>query len=104
MPQLGQEVGEADDDERHARVVVVLEGRPVDARPGQPLPGKADAEESKGKAAALERLPGDEGHRRDAQPPDHQVAGVVDRGCRIPGEAPLIEPDGLEIERPGPPW
>ena len=56
-----------------------------------------------GEAPAPERLVGDEHHRRDAHPPDDHVAGVVDgrgRGLRV---GALVEPDGLEVERPGPP-
>ena len=37
VPQLGDEVGERHDDERQRRVVVVLEGGPVDAGPRDPL-------------------------------------------------------------------
>ena len=39
----------------------------------------------------------------DAEPPDHEVAGVVDGRRRAGGEALLVEPDRLEVERPGPP-
>ena len=40
VPQLGEEVGEGEDQERQARVVVVLERRPVDPGPGDPLAGE----------------------------------------------------------------
>ena len=103
VPQLGGEVAEGHDHERQARVVVVLERRPVDPGPGDPLAEERDQDQGEGEAPAGVRLPGDEGHRRDAQPPDHEVARVVDRRGRPPGQALLVEPDGLEVERPGPP-
>ena len=40
VPQLGDEVGERHHDERQRRVVVVLEGGPVDAGPRDPLGGE----------------------------------------------------------------
>ncbi len=103
VPHLGGEVGERDDHERQARVVVVLERRPVDARPRDPLGQEADEDQGEGEAAAPERLVGDERHGRDGEPPDDHVAGVVDRGGGVVGEAALVEPDRLEVERPRPP-
>ena len=66
VPQLRQEVGERQEQERQRRVVVVLERRPVDARPGDPLDGEGDRDQRQGRAPTLERLPGHEAHRRDA--------------------------------------
>ena len=103
VPQLGNEVGEGQDHERQRRVVVVLERGPVDARPRDPLRGEAHRDEHQAQAAPLERLVGDERHRRDAEPPDREVAGVVDRRRRAVAEAALVEPDRLEVERPRPP-
>ena len=103
VPQLGHEVAERHDHERQARVVVVLERRPVDARPADPLAQEGDEDQGEGEAAPPERLVRDERHRRDAHPPDHHVAGVVDRGRRRVRERALVEPDRLEVERPRPP-
>ena len=88
----------------HARVVVVLECGPIDPGPGQPLAEERDEDQGEREAPARVRLPRDEGHRRDPEPPHDQVARVVDRRRRPAGETLLVEPDGLEIERPGPPW
>ena len=103
VPQLGEEVREGEEQERQGGVVVVLEGGPVDARPRDPLDGEADRDEGERRAPPLERLPTGEGQRRDAEPPRHQVARVVDRGGRLAGEALLVEPHGLQVERPRPP-
>ncbi len=103
VPQLGHEVGEGQDHERQRRVVVVLERGPVDAPPRDPLRGEAHRDERQTEAAPLERLVRDERHRRDAEPPDGEVAGVIDRRRRAVTEAALVEPDRLEVERPRPP-
>ena len=102
MPQLGQEIGQGQHQEGQAGVVVVLEGGSIDAHPGHPLEHEADRDQAQAQAAPLERLPGHEGDGRDLQPPGHQVAVVVDRGRGVPGEAGLVKPDRLEVERPGP--
>ena len=49
VPQLGQEVGEGHDHERQARVVVVLERRPVDPRPGTHWQAKRDHDQGEGR-------------------------------------------------------
>ena len=103
VPDLGDEVAEGQDHERQARVVVVLEGGAVDAGPRDPLGQERDQDQREGEAAAPVGLVGHERHRRDAQPPDHHVAGVVDGGRGGVRVGALVEPDGLEVERPGPP-
>ena len=102
-PDLGREVPEREHDERQARVVVVLERGAVDAGPGQPLGEEPDQDQRQPEVPAPERLVPDEHHRRHAEPPDHEVAGVVDRGGRALGEVALVEPHRLEVERPRPP-
>ena len=97
VPQLGHEVGEGQDHERQRRVVVVLEGGPVDARPRDPLGREPDRDEGQREAPALERHPRPRRPGRDAQPPDDEAAGVVERRRRPAGEALLVEPDGLEV-------
>ena len=103
VPQLGEEVGQGEEHERQRRVVVVLERRPVDPGPREPLHGERDRDERERGAPALERLPGDEGHGRHGQPPGDEVARVVDRGRGAAGEALLVEPDRLQVEGPRPP-
>ena len=80
VPDLGHEVAEGQDHERQARVVVVLEGGAVDAGPRDPLGQERDQDQRQGEAPAPVGLERHEHHRRDAQPPDHHVAGVVDGG------------------------
>ena len=82
---------------------MVLEGRPVDAGPRDPLGGEADHDQGQGQAAPPVGHDAHEQESRHAQPPDHEVAGVVDGGRRPGPEALLVEPDGLEVERPRPP-
>ena len=52
VPELGEEVGEGEDQERQARVVVVLERRPVDPRPRHPLAGEADRDQGQRRGSA----------------------------------------------------
>ena len=103
MPQLGQPVGHGGEEEGQRRVVVVLEARPVDARPREPLAGEADDQDREGQAPPRPGLPGRPGHDRHAQPEDHQVARVVGDAGGVVGVALLEEPDRLEVEGPGPP-
>ena len=84
VPQLGDEVGEGHDHERERRVVVVLEGGPVDARPRHPLGREADGRSGRapgsgaGTPSTAAKI-----MRRDPEPPDDEVAGVVDGAGRV---------------------
>ena len=103
VPDLGHQVGQRHDHERQGRVVVVLERGPIDAGPRDPLGREPDGDEGQGQAASLERHEADEREGRDAEPPDDEAAGVVERGARAQREALLVEPDRLQVHRPGPP-
>ena len=67
VPDLGHEVGQRQHHERQRRVVVVLEGGPVDAGPRDPLGREPDRDERQREAPALERHPGHERDGRDAR-------------------------------------
>ena len=88
VPQLGDEVGEGQDHERQRRVVVVLERGAIDARPRDPLGREADRDQGERQAAPPVGHDADEHQRRDAQPPDDEVAGVVDRRASCPPAKP----------------
>ena len=103
VPQLRDEVRQGEDDERQRRVVVVLEGGPVDARPRHPLGGEADRDQRQGRRPAPEGHHGHEHEADDPEPPDDQVPRVVDRGTGPAGEALLVEPHRFQVEREGPP-
>jgi hypothetical protein len=103
VPQLGDEVGQGHDHEREGRVVVVLEGGSINARPWDPLRGEPDGDQHQSEAAPLERLVRHERHGRHPEPPDHEVARVVDRRRRPVAEAALVEPHGFQVEWERPP-
>ena len=103
VPDLGREVGQGQEHEGQRSVVVVLERRPVDARPGQPERREHDRHERQGEAAPSEGLPRREGEGWNREPPGRQVAAVVDRSDRVAGEGLLVEPDRLQVGGPGPP-
>ena len=62
VPELGQEVGQRQHQEGQAGEDVVLEGRPVDARPGQPQADPQDDHDGQRPAAATPGCPAGEGH------------------------------------------
>ena len=76
MPQLGQRSRRGQDDERHARVVVVLERRPVDAGPRHPLARRSRHDQRQREAAPLERL---HAQKIIAGMPSHQMTSCPRR-------------------------
>src|SRR5450759_6016399 len=103
MPQLRQEIGQGHKEEGQGRVEVVLERSPVYPGPGEPLPEEGNGYQGQAEAPPLEGLPADERHAEDRHPPQRGIAAVVDPGRHAGHVAAAVEPDRLEVQRPGPP-